>query len=305
MKKVFSTLFLLFFFAGSLTCSLPRMNSEFKRTAKQEPFSMRSKEILGTQGKLSVHFIDVGQGDSILVMTPSKKVVLIDAAAENRKNEVVSYLKKLDIKLIDILIATHPHDDHVGGMSEVIKKFSIQEAILPEAPFENNDSRDFIEALRAKKITGSTVSPGYCIKLDNVSFQVFAPCSKNYYYINNYSLVIKIVYGKSSFLLAGDAQFSSEEQMLSEGYNLKADVLKVGHHGSEGSSSIEFLNAVRPRYAVISVGKLNPYGHPNNAVIDRIKSIGAKVLRTDIEGDIILISDGNRIIADKYFKKAS
>ncbi|MDF2609136.1 MAG: hypothetical protein K0R92_610 [Lachnospiraceae bacterium] len=243
---------------------------------------------------LSVHFIDVGQGDSILIGA-SGHYMLIDAGENEEGKTVVNYLKEQGVETLEYVIGTHPHSDHIGGLDTVINNFQISKIILPDV---TNNTKTFEEVLDAiaengLKITKPKVGTEY--KLGDGTFIIMAPNSSEYSDINNYSVVIKLVYGETSFLLTGDAEKISEEEMLENGLDLSANVLKLGHHGSSYSSSDSFLDAVGASSAIISVGRNNKYGHPMEETVNRILERGIKIYRTDESGTIVATSDGSYI----------
>lgn len=247
-------------------------------------------------GQLKVHFIDVGQGDSILIQTPGGKNMLIDAGTNESSSKVTSYLSNLGITQLDIIAGTHPHEDHIGGMDAVINMFKIGKVYMPEVTTTTQTFQDVITAIKNKGMTIDTPIPGTTVDLDSdVKLEILAPNNDTYEDLNNYSIVFKLTYGNKSFLFEGDAEDVSEKEMLPKDYNLKADVLKVGHHGSNSSTTSEFLSAVSPQYAVISVGKGNNYGHPIQATMDKLKNAGVAVYRTDENGTIVATCDGNSI----------
>lgn len=243
--------------------------------------------------KLIVHYIDVGQADSILIQVNGKNL-LIDAGTFETKDKVVSYLKKQGVLKLDYVIATHPHEDHIGGMSSVIKSFTIGEFFAPKKLASTNAFENMVSALNGKKIT--TAKAG--VKLDlgeNTNCEMLAPNSDVYEDINNYSAVIKLTYKNNNFLFMGDAQKFSEEEIINSNENISCDVLKVGHHGSSTSSSKEFLDKSSPKIAVISCGRDNQFGHPHKETISEFKNRNYTIYRTDINGTIVLVSDGKNI----------
>ncbi|MDK2816209.1 MAG: competence protein ComEC [Moorella sp. (in: firmicutes)] len=250
-------------------------------------------------GVLKIHFIDVGQADSILIQTPSGKAVLVDGGNNDDGSRVVDYIKAQGIKELAAIVATHPHEDHIGGLDTVIKSFPIAAVYMPNAASNTRTFEDFINAIKASGAKRIQAKAGVKLDIPDVSAEFLAPNSNSYEDLNNYSAVLKLTYGNTSFLLAGDAEAVSESEMLNAGYNLKADLLKVGHHGSESSTTSAFLKAVSPKYAVISVGKGNSYGHPAQQTLDRLISAGVQIYRTDEAGTIIATSDGNTIKIDK------
>jgi len=245
---------------------------------------------------LEVHFIDVGQADSILVLTPDNKAMLIDAGNNGDGNTVVSYLKAKNISTIDVLVGTHPHEDHIGGLDTVIKAFDVKSVYMPKVSSNTKTFEDVLTAINDKGLKVKTAKAGTSISLGSgIKTEIIAPNNDKYEDLNNYSAVIKLTYGSTAFLFMGDAEEKSEKEILNSGFNVKADVLKVGHHGSETSTSKEFLNAVSPDYAIISAGKDNKYNHPHDTTLEKLNKAGVKVYRTDKLGTIIMTSDGENI----------
>lgn len=246
--------------------------------------------------QLKVHYIDVGQGDSILIQTPNGKNMLIDAGTNESTSKVTAYLSRLGITQLDIIAGTHPHEDHIGGMDAVINMFRVGKVYMPKVTATTQTYEDVITALKNKGLSITTPASGTTVDLDPaVKLEILAPNNSTYDDLNNYSIVFKLTYGNKSFLFTGDAQALSESEMLSKGYNLSADVLKVGHHGSNTSTSDAFLNAVNPKYAVISVGKDNVYGHPAQNTLQKLGAKGITTYRTDLNGTIVATSDGQNI----------
>lgn len=254
-----------------------------------------------TNSTLKVHYIDVGQADSILIQTPNGKNMLIDAGNNADGSAIVAYLKKLGVNRVDVLVATHPHEDHIGGMTTVVNSFSIGKIYMPKVTNTTKTYTDLIKAISSKGLKIDEAKAGVNIDIDQSLSKliIVAPNSKTYDNMNDYSAVIRLVYKSTSFLFAGDAAGVSEKEMVSNGISLSADVLKVGHHGSSTSTTSAFLKAVAPKYAVISVGKDNDYGHPNPATISRLDQAKVKIYRTDISGTIIASSNGSVITFDK------
>lgn len=249
---------------------------------------------------LKVHFLNVGQADSILVQFPNGQNMLVDAGNNDDGPAVVSYLKSKGVSRIDYLVATHPHEDHIGGMDNVIRAFDIGQVYMPRATTTTKTFEDVLLAVKEKGLKISTARAGVTV-LDQGSLKVnfVAPCGSDYEDLNNWSAVTRIQYGSTSFLLAGDAEAQSEEEMLASGANLKADVLKVGHHGSSSSTSPAFLKAVAPKYAIISVGAGNDYGHPHKETLAKLANAGIRVYRTDRDGTVVFTSDGKNISVEK------
>jgi competence protein ComEC len=251
------------------------------------------------KGELKVHFIDVGQADCILVQAP-EKTMLIDAGNNADSSLILSYLKGLKISRIDVLVGTHPHEDHIGSLDSVIDSFDIGVVYMPKISTNTKTFEDVLLSIKNKGLKVMTAKAGVILDLgEGVKAEMVAPNSDRYEDINDYSAVIKLTYGETSFLFTGDAEAVSEKEMVAKGYNLKADVLKVGHHGSTSSTSPVFLKAVSPKYAIISVGKDNQYGHPDSIILNRLKTFGVQVYRTDESGTIIAATDGKNITFDK------
>ena len=239
---------------------------------------------------LRVNYIDVGQGDSIFIQLPNKETMLIDAGEAYKSENVINYLNNLDIKRIDYVVGTHPHTDHIGGLESVINTFDIGFIYMPNAISTSKTYEDLLTTISNKGLKVKTAKSGVVVlNEDNLKLEFIAPNSDNYSNLNNYSAVLKLTYLDNTFLFMGDAETLSEDEITSD---VKADVIKVGHHGSDSSSSVEFVKKVNPEYAIIMVGEGNSYNHPYQSIINRYLSMNAKVLRTDLDGNIICDSDG-------------
>lgn len=248
---------------------------------------------LKNENTLAVHFIDVGQGDSEFVEFPNGKTMLIDAGEQDAGEDVVAYLNKLNVSVIDYVVATHPHSDHIGGLPAVFDAFDIKAVYMPNAVSDSYSFELLLDKIEAEGCETIEAKQGVSIFADeNLNARFLAPVSAEYDDLNNYSAVLKITYIENSFLFMGDAETLSEKEITDV---VSADVIKVGHHGSKTSSSKSFINRVMPRYAVFEVGADNSYGHPNAEVIDRYERIGAEILRTDEIGTIVLESDGGSL----------
>ncbi|ADZ19997.1 competence protein ComEC [Clostridium acetobutylicum] len=243
---------------------------------------------------LKVHYIDVGQGDSELIQCGGKNM-LIDTGTNESTSNLMSYLKNQNVQKIDYLVLTHPHEDHIGGADEVINNFNIGTIYMPNVATNTQTYKDVIQAMRNKGLTATNPVVGSTFKVGSANCIVYGPINTNSENLNTYSIVIKLTYGNNKFMFTGDAQSSNEQDMINAGFDLSADVLKVGHHGSHTSSSQDFLNAVNPKYAVISCGLGNDYGHPHKVTMDKLEAMNIPVYRTDENGTIVCTSDGNNI----------
>lgn len=242
---------------------------------------------------LSVYFIDAGQADCILVKD-NDEYALIDAGNNEDGMKLVNYFKSLNITNFKYVFGTHAHEDHIGGMDNIIDNFNIENFYMPNAITTTKTFEDVLDSLDRKKIKFQTPNVNDDFKLNNATFKVLH-IGDNKKDLNDTSVVLRLEYGNTSYLLMGDATSNVEKDLLNNNINLKSDVLKVGHHGSNYSSTIDFLNKVKPEYAIIEVGKNNSYNHPRQETLDKLKDINAKVYRTDLDGTIVATSDGNSI----------
>lgn len=240
---------------------------------------------------LQVHFIDVGQGDSILVQTPgTEKNILIDAGPREAGSTVVQYLKDHGVKQIDLLIATHPHEDHIGGLIEVLNHFPVQQVIDSGKRHTSKTYRNYLKLIVEKKIPLAVAKKQEFSWGEKFNFAVLGPIKNNYEDLNNYSVVSKLTYGQISFLFTGDMEKEAERDIA--GQDLRATILKVGHHGSRTSTSAQFLRQVKPEVGVISVGQGNDYHHPHEITLKKLAKVGVKVYRTDLNGSVTVTTDG-------------
>ena len=242
-------------------------------------------------GELQIHYIDVGQADSILI-TLNDYTMLIDAGENSDGDTVVEYLKQQNISEINYLIGTHPHEDHIGGLDDVINNFDLETVLMPKVTTTTKTYESVLDALLNKNqsITAPTVGDKY--SFDSAEFTILSVENEETGNLNESSIVIRLVYGNQSFVFCGDAEISNEEKMLSSGLTLTSNVLKVGHHGSDTSSCEEFIKTVNPELAIISVGTDNKYKHPCESTLDTLKKYNVSVYRTDLNGTIIVKSDG-------------
>lgn len=280
--KLFTIFFVLIFALTSCSINVKTTNGKYQSASNEY------------NAKLKIHYIDVGQGDSILVQKNYSNM-LIDTGTNDSTDKLVSYLKKQNIKKIDYLILTHPHEDHIGGADAVIKNFSIGKIYMPKVGTSTKTFRDVLMAMKDKGLKANEPELLETFKLGDANCIFYGPIDSKKGDLNTYSIVLKLTYGNTKFLFTGDAQAQNERAMISNGYDLSADVLKLGHHGSRTSTSNEFLDKVNPKYTVVSCGKGNDYGHPHKETVNKLKSRNLPLYRTDESGTIICTSDGKSI----------
>ena len=247
-----------------------------------------------TRADLEVHFVDVGQGDCAVIMSQGE-VMVIDSGDRDESNSVERYLMMQGVTRINYLIATHPHADHIGEMAEIIGQFRVDNFIMPRLPAKLTPTTQCYEnMLKMLKAKNTPVTPAEdCeFELGCCKVQLYASGIEDSDNLNDYSVIVRLVHGENSFLFTGDCENTEERDLLSRGLELRAKVLKAGHHGSYTSSSAEFLDAVKPDYAVISCGRKNDYGHPHDTTVRRLKKYADKLYMTPRDGNIVFISDG-------------
>lgn len=243
--------------------------------------------------KIVAHFIDVGQGDANFIELPNDKVMLIDAGVASSSTKIINYIKNLGYTKIDYVVATHPHADHIGGLSEVISSFDIGNIYMPKAVSTSKTYENLLLTIKDKGLTIKTGKAGIeILNEDNLKIIIMAPNGEKYTNLNNYSIILKIIYGDVSLLYTGDAEIESLNEIEED---ISASILKVGHHGSDTSTTKEFLEKVKPKYAIISVGEDNSYGHPATSTIKLLKEYTNNIYRTDLNGDVVISSDGINI----------
>lgn len=246
------------------------------------------------EGELKVYYFDVGQGDSIYIKTPNGDDILIDAGDNNYGDDVVHYLNELNVDDIEVLIATHPHADHIGGLGTVLENFTVEAVYAPKVVHTSQTYEDFLLGVANEGLKITKAEAGVTLPLEGVEAKFVGPVGE-YESLNNWSAVLHLTYGNTAFLFSGDAEIEAERDILELNQNIKADVYKVGHHGSSTSTTDKYLAAINPEYAVISSGIDNRYGHPHQETLTKLNSNGINILRTDEKGTIIVSSDGNNI----------
>lgn len=262
----------------------------------REYFAEKQEEqykLTGKEGKMEVHFLDVGQGDATLIIQDGK-YMLVDGGDNLHAWKLLSDLIYLGVDHLEYIIATHPDMDHIGGLDLILEYFSCDQVLLSECEKDTYSYNAFRTAMEERNIQPTIPKVGDVYRFGTAEFTILAP-EKSYEEINDNSIAFQLVHGKNRFLFTGDAQGESELDMLKERELLETDVYKVAHHGSRSSSTELFLLTANPDYAVISCGEGNDHGHPHSGVLNRLRLLGTKVFRTDEQGTIVAVSDGAEI----------
>lgn len=290
MKKKFKTISSIFTIIIVVIIGIIGANQNFFDTDLLQEDNQTKKVNFIAEDQLIIDFFDVGQADSILIRNQDK-TMLIDAGTNEMGNIVVEHLKEYGISKIDYLIGTHPHEDHIGGLDDVINNFDIGQVYMPQITTTTKTFEDVLNAIENKNLKITSPNKDDIIELGqaNTKFMTIPILDRDN--LNLSSLVIRLEFGNNSFLFMGDAEKENEQSIKWP----KTDVLKVGHHGSNTSSTKEFLNQVQPQYSIIMVGKDNSYKLPKEETINKLQECGSEIYRTDLNGDIQIISDGNNI----------
>lgn len=282
MKKTVSTIVLAVLMITLLACTSIQGYADSGAAALPEGSSF------------TVHFIDVGQADSALVLCDGS-AMLIDGGNAEDSSLIYSYLRNLSIDHLDYIVCTHAHEDHVGGLAGALNYATVDTALCPVTDYDSRAFQSFVSYLGKQGVSITIPTAGDTFMLGSASVTVLGPINPDVDEPNNTSIVLRIVYGDTSFLFTGDAEREEEQDILDAGYTLNSTVLKVGHHGSANSTTYPFLYEIMPQYAVISVGENNSYGHPTEEALSRLRDADVKVYRTDMQGDVICTSDGNTV----------
>lgn len=250
--------------------------------------------------QLMISYIDVGQGDAAYIKVNGNDI-LIDAGPRSNSKELLEQLKAKNIDDFELVIATHPHEDHIGGMVDVFKEYEVKAFYSPKITHTTKTYENLVKAVKDEGLKTKELKSGMVIDLgEGAKFEVFTPQKSEYEELNDYSPIMKLSFGDTSYLFTGDAEKLAEEEALAKyKTSLDSDVIKFGHHGSSSSSSDAFIEAVSPKYGIISCAKDNKYGHPHRETLDIIKKYNIKTFRTDRDGEIILTSDGKSINFNK------
>ncbi len=248
----------------------------------------------GYNNKMHIYFLDVGQGDSVLIRTPNNKNILVDGGPDDSVVYQLSKVLPIWDKKIDLMVLTHPQADHLTGLLEVLDRFEVKEVLATYTDYPTKTNQSWLDELANCDCVTNWADASDDYYFDEVYIDTLWPIGSDSNFededVNESSVVTRIIYGNNAILLTGDLGFRSEEQLLSIYPNIDSNILKVGHHGSKYASSQEFLSIVRPEVAVISVGQ-NGYGHPSEDTLDRLADIGADVYRTDVLGNIEIVFD--------------
>ena len=286
MKKLIVLVILLLSYAYTTFINTENKNQE-------GPIKERKTEdvIFADENTLNVYFIDVGQADSILLENKGH-YMLIDAGNNEDGPKLVNYFNEQDIKEFDYVVGTHAHEDHIGGMDDIIKNFKIDNFYMPDAITTTKTFEDVLDALEETNVIFQTPKVNQTFNLQDTTITTLSVTAdeKN---LNDTSIVLKVKHGTKTFLFMGDASTKIEKNLLNK--DIKSDVLKVGHHGSRYSTSLEFLKKVSPEYAVISVGENNTYKHPHEEILKRLEEQNIQIYRTDKQGTILAKSNGSII----------
>lgn len=252
-----------------------------------------SQAPLPQDSAFAVHYIDVGQADAALVVCDGH-YMLIDGGNAADSDLIYSYLQNQGADHLDYMVATHAHEDHIGGLSGALNYATVDTALSPVTSHDTKVFQNMLKYLAQQDKTLTVPQPGDAFSLGSASVEILGPVTE-YTDTNNTSIVLRIDYGQTSFLFTGDMEREAELDLVDSGAYLSATVLKAGHHGSDTSSSYPFLREVMPQYVVVSVGEGNSYGHPSPDALSRFRDVGAQVYRTDLQGTIIAASDGTSV----------
>ena len=278
---------ILLSFALLASCAMP--SAERTSTTAVDASAVASS----VEGDLTVHFIDVGQADAVLILS-GEESMLIDGGNVADGDLVVAYLEGQGVQTLDYMVCTHAHEDHVGGLTDVLENFTVEVVYSPVTEYDSNAFRNFVTATENQGICLTAPVVGDSFPLGEAVITILGPV-EDYTAANDTSIVLRLDYDEVAFLFTGDMELEAETDLVESGAELWATVLKVGHHGSSTSTSYAFLREVLPTYAIISCGTDNSYGHPHEEVTSRLFDAGTTVYRTDLLGNIVATSDGKEV----------
>ena len=284
MKRILALLLALLLLAGCTPASPPEPT---------QPTTEPTTEQTGTiqEPGLSVHFLDVNHADCILIACEGE-YALVDGGYPESGDKIVQYLADQGVEELELVVGTHPHGDHIGGLPQVLGSYPTETVWTSQLPYSNDYVRDFTDAAGDRL---EQPRPGESFQLGGATIDVIGPLNLVYEDANDLSLVLRVTYGDTRFLLTGDMEELAERELVEAGVDLKADVLKVGHHGSSSSTSYRFLREVAPTYGVISLAAANEYGHPHRDPMSRLMDADVTIYRTDNMYDIVALSDGQTV----------
>ena len=275
----------------TVSTSTPTNEKEEDETTSSESSSNQQQQASEISNKpLEVHFIDVGQGDSILIKSPNNKYMLIDGGIKGEGKKVVEYMRSLGVTELQYVVSTHPDADHIGGLIPVLNSIKIKNFVDSGKVHTSQTYEEMLQLIDVKNIPFTVPQTGDQLKLDEEMLLQVISADEQATDNNEASIVLKMTYGEVSFLFTGDAGVEMEQQMLTQ--NIEATILKAGHHGSNTSSSAAFINKVKPEVTILSYGQDNKYGHPHAEVIDNLRAVKSKIYGTAESGTIVVTTDG-------------
>ena len=297
MKKMIWLCALLLAIALILSACTPNLSSPSGREQQSNPAPVSQTDTtpaVNTDPELTVYFLDVEQAEAAVVVCCHGNAMLIDGGNPGDSDFIYTFLRNHNITHLDYIVATHGHEDHVGGLSGALNFATAGIALSPVTEYDTRAFNSFVRYLDEQGVSITVPAHGDTFTLGGADVLVVAPITETSN-VNNTSIVLKVTHGDVSFLFTGDAERASEQRILEAGYNISATVLQVGHHGSETSTSYPFLREIMPQYAVISCGTNNSYGHPDEDVLSRLRDADVMLYRTDMQGTITFVSNGKTV----------
>lgn len=296
MKRLKQCLLLLCLILGLTACSEDELSFVLQEVSGIVDEYLQMEEVQKIEvpdGEMEVHFIDVGQADCTLLASGGH-FMLIDGGNNDDAERIATYLQNIGVEKLDLVIGTHPHEDHIGSLDTAIEVFDIGAVYMPAVSADTETYRDVIHAIKEKGLEIQHPHAGDVLDFNGIPVEIFGPV-KEYSNLNNDSIVLRISVGETSFLFTGDAEAEAEYDILERNPDISTDVLKVSHHGSSGSSMEEFLAYADADYGVISVGEGNIYQHPETITLKRLQNFGIEIFRTDKQGTIVCYTDGKEV----------